>query len=352
MMRILVVRLSALGDVVHTLPVVAALRRAYPDAQLDWFVDERFDALVGCVPVVDARITWPGKGPHRWRERMRVLGRLRRARYDAAIDVQGLVKSAAAARLSGARRVIGFARAHLREPAARWFYTETVPATRAEHVIAKNLRLAEHLGATPTPWEFPLAVPPSPAVDATRRQLDTVDDARFVVLLPGTAWPSKCWTAARYGQLAARIRAAHGLRSAVVWGPDDKERAVAAAAASDGAAHLAPPTGVADLVAYAQSAAVVVGGDTGPLHLAAAAGARVVGLYGPSDPVRNGPWDPGAAIISRFETCRCRPRGERRGGQGLAVRHCHEARSCLADISVDDVFTAVGRCLAASGPHA
>ena len=152
-MRILVVRLSALGDIVHALPAVAALRRALPAARIDWLVDERYRELVDLVPVVDHRITLP-RG-RRISGAPRVVQALRATRYDIALDLQGLLKSGLLARGSGARRVIGFDRAHRRERAAGWLYTETPPLGEPAHVIERNLALAACLDAPPRPLEFP-----------------------------------------------------------------------------------------------------------------------------------------------------------------------------------------------------
>ena len=341
MTRILVVRMSALGDVVHALPAVAAVKRAFSQSRIDWLVEEPFRALVDMVPLVDTSIAWPRRGPGHLLKVSRVLRRLRRERYDVAVDLQGLIKSAAAARLSGADRVIGFARAQLREPGAGVLYTEQVPVRDVSHVIEKNLLLASHLGGETTDWEFPIVARASEAVADTRRRLNLSHDGRFVMLNPGAAWDSKCWEPARYGALASRLRVGVGMTSVVTWGPDDEGRAIAAVEASGGAAELAPPTGIADLVARAHAAAVVVGGDTGPLHLAAAVGAPVVGIYGPSDPSRNGPWDPDDEVVSRFESCECR-----RSGRGVVVRQCDQTPGCLSEISVDDVVGAVERRLA------
>ena len=344
-MRILIVRLSALGDLVHTLPVIGALKRSFPDAQIDWLVDERFRELVELVPVINAPVIWPRRGPRRWLKLSRVIRRLRRARYDVAVDVQGLIKSAAAARMSGASRVIGFERAYLREPIAHRFYTEEAPVNVPEHVIEKNLQLAAYLGGITKAWEFPILIQSSEVVADTRRKLGLSDAARFVVLNPGAAWDSKCWDAARFGKLAARLFADRELRSVVTWGPSDVERATVAVAASDGAAILAPPTGIADFVAYARAASVVVGGDTGPVHLAAAVGAPVVGIYGPTDPKRNGPWDANDEVVSQFDSCQCRRSASGADGRGVVVRRCDQVSNCLAGITVDDVLGAVGRRL-------
>ena len=350
-MRILVVRLSALGDLVHTLPAVAALRRRFPDAEIDWLVDGRFRELVDLVPVVDNTYTLSRSGVRVWSDVWRTARLLRRRQYDITIDAQGLLKSAIAARLSGAGRVIGFDEADLREPAARWLYTESVRVAGATHVVERNLALVEPLAGEPDTWEFPIDARPSDALTRTRNELglDAGDD--FVLLHPGTAWPSKCWDPIRYGALAKRLWADHQMKSVVIWGPEDERRALAVAEASDGAANLTPATGIGDLVAHARAAAVVVAGDTGALHVAAAVATPVVGIYGPSDPERNGPWSALDQVVSAGDSCRCRIDRQDQGSRGVVVRQCSQPRPCLDQISVEDVFQSVEHRLSLAAIH-
>ncbi len=337
MRAILIVRLGALGDVVHALPVAAALRERFPASRIDWVVDERYQDVLSLAPVVDRRIVLRSRSLPVWRRIVDLRRALAGGAWDVAVDAQGLLKSAAVARWSGARRVLGFAAPHLREPAARLFYTETCDPGDAAHVIDKNLALAGRLGARADARRFPLASPASPALDAVRR-LPGVGAGPFAVLNPGAAWPNKRWAPAKLARVAERLRAARGLPSVVTWGPGDEARAAAVVEGAGGAARLAPPTRVPDLVAVLRAAAVVVSGDTGPLHLAAAVGTPVVGLYGPTDPRRNGPWSPRDVAVSRFADCRCRWR-----------RRCRAARRCLDDVAVDEVAAAVDRRLAAGG---
>lgn len=340
-MRILVVRLSALGDLVHTLPAVAALRRRFPDAEIDWLVDERFRELVDLVPVVDNRFTLTRAGAGALSSMWRATRALRRRQYDVAIDLQGLVKSALAARLSQAGRVLGFERPQLREPAASWLYTQSVAVPSVAHVIEKNLALVQPLVGEPGAWEFPIAARPSDALTRTRHTLGLDDSDDFVLLNPGTAWPSKSWEAIRYGALAKRLWADHRLRSAVLWGPGEEALARTVAGASDGAASPAPMTGISDLIAHVRAAAAVVAGDTGPLHLAAAVGTPTVGIYGPSDPERNGPWSAQDQVVSAGGSCQCRLDRQRRSSRGVVVRQCSQARRCLDEITVEDVLASV-----------
>jgi lipopolysaccharide heptosyltransferase I len=341
--RILIVRLSSLGDIVHTLPLAAALRRGFPEARLDWVVDERYQEILDLVPIVDRRVVWRTRSAPAWWSVARVVADLRRERYDVVVDAQGLLKSAVLARLAGGRRVIGLPRSHLREPAARLFYGEESQPGPARHVAAMNLSLASVLGVDPTAafasWEFPLVVPDTAAVNELRSRLGP-EAGPFAVVNPGAAWPSKRWPAERFGALAARLRADHGLPVAVVQGPEEDASALAATvvAASQGAATATGPTSLGELAAILKEAALLVSGDTGPFHIGAALGTPIVGLYGPTDPARNGPWAADDLTVSRFAECRCQ-----------RVRQCQTEQWCLDDISVDAVASAAAARLAATG---
>jgi lipopolysaccharide heptosyltransferase I len=328
--HILIVRLGSLGDIVHALPAAAALREAFPRARIDWLVDARHRELLECVPVVDRAILLRAPTIAAWMEAVREL---RRTPYDAAVDFQGLMKSAVLARASGARRVLGFSIWHLRERGARPFYSEAHDPGAPAHVIQKNLALIEPLGIAGAPVRFPLQCPgTSPAVASVRQWLGP--ESAVALINPGAAWPNKRWPPARFGELAARLRDRFGLRSIVLWGPGEDELGTAVVAASNGAALAAPPTSIADLVQLAREASLFVSGDTGPLHIAAAVGTPIVGIYGPTDPARNGPWSPADVTVSRFARCGCHHR-----------RRCRAAAWCLDDIGVDEVTTAAERRL-------
>jgi heptosyltransferase-1 len=351
-MQILIVRLGSLGDIVHALPVAAAIRRHHPRVRLDWLVDARYSAILDLVPAVDRRIVIspasllradrPGHPADvRFAGRLGVMAAirwLRRQQYDAALDLQGLIKSAVLARASGAARVVGFERGHLREPQARRFYTEAiVPSAPAGHVVSKNLSMLSALGMqAPALLEFPIEVPFSPALEAVRSRLREAGGGQgYALLNPGAAWPNKRWPADRLGAVALELKKVHGLASVVCWGPREEELAQRIVAASGGSAIATPPTGVGDLVALARDAAVVVSGDTGPLHLAAAAGAPIVALFGPTDPARNGPWSEDDISLSRFADCVCH-----------YERRCRRERPCIEEITVEDVLGAIERRLA------
>ena len=338
-MRVLIVRLGALGDIVHTIPLAAALRRGLPStAAIDWVVEERYAGLLDMVQDLDRRIVLrTGSRPTlaAWRALHRTL---RAVSYDVALDVQGLGKSALVARLSGARRVVGFGAPFLRERWARWLYTETADPGRPRHVVDRNLGILGALGVADRDWSFPIQVRAPDPIEAPR-------GGGCVVINPAAAWATKCWSPERYGAVAEHVGRAHGLPCVVIWGPEDEARAAAVVAASGGAAAPAPPTDLVALAALLRAAALVVSGDTGPLHLAAALGTPVVGLYGPSDPVRNGPWSPGDEVVSVFPDCACAARRAASGRAVHMVRRCRAGISCLDALTVDRVCAAVDRRL-------
>jgi lipopolysaccharide heptosyltransferase I len=328
--RLLIVRLGSLGDLIHTLPAVSAIRRAHPDVEIDWLVDAVHRDLLDLVPILTRVITLDRPSVAGW---LQARAALRARGYAAAVDFQGLVKSAALAWLSGARRTVGFERTALREPIAAWFYTERVAADDSRHVIEKNLQLAAAMGADTSRFDFPLATVESPVLDALRAS----GLAAFALLNCGAAWPNKRWPADRFGRVAAWLRERHGLASVVLWGPGEDALAAEVARASGGAAMAAPRTSLRDLLALARAARLMVSGDTGPTHIAAAVGTPIVAVFGPTSPSRNGPWLPADVEISRYDRCDCH-----------YERRCRRepAAWCLGTIGEDEVRAAIDERLA------
>lgn len=330
----LIVRLGSLGDLIHTLPAVAAIRRAQPDARIDWLVEPPHRGLLDMVPILSAVVVMQGRSLGGWMATSRLL---RPRHYDVALDFQGLIKSAALARFSGAREVVGFDRVALREPAARFFYHRTAQIGEGRHVIAKNLALASSVLERAVPmreqWDagaagdFPMRDIASPALDAIRAQ----GILRYALINPGAAWPNKRWPADRFGAIAALLKAEFGLTPLVLWGPSERDLAQSVASSSGGAAVVAPETQLPDLVALCRSASFMISGDTGPLHIACATGVPTVSVFGPTDAKRNGPWDRRDVVLTRYDRCPCHYK-----------RQCQQpAAWCLPDISVAEVSAAV-----------
>lgn len=305
MNSILVVRLGHLGDVVHALPAVAALRDAFPSARIGWAIEERWTDLLSAAgarsastgnpekPLVDtahlvSTKAWRGSplSSATWSEAAENLRAIRTARYDAVVDFQGLWKSGLVARWSAAPVRVGFRRP--RELGVSRLYTRRV-APRRRHVIEQNLELVETLTGKPSSSvRFP--VPRDEAAEAwCEQELARRGLTAFAILSPGGGWGAKLWPAASYGRLARLLADQASLPSLVNVGPDQNSLGELVESVAGDAAQ-AIGCSVARLVALLRRASLVIGGDTGPAHLAAALGAPVVALFGPTSPERNGPF--------------------------------------------------------------
>jgi lipopolysaccharide heptosyltransferase I len=334
-LRVLVVRLSSIGDVVHTLPAAAALRAHGWDA--GWLVEPASHPLLDRNPAVSRLALAPPARAFRLGGALGALRALRAHGYDVALDLQGLWKSAAWARLSGAPRVLGFARPWRREPASAALLGETAEVPpEAVHVIDKNLALLRPLGIEAMGARtFPLPETRTEAA-SVERGLATAGLEAFVVLNAGGGWASKLWPADAFGALARRLLE-RGLRSVVTWGPGEEDLADRVVATSGGAAVRCFPTTLRELIELLRRARLVVAADTGPLHLACAVGTPVVGIYGPTDPVRNGPFARDDSVVRRTPAC----------------APCHRRRCAVHDgimgsIGVGEVLTAVEERLASA----
>lgn len=330
--RLLAVRLSSLGDVVHTIPVVPALRSAFPEAQLDWLVDERWAPLVKLVGGVDNVITLrPSVFGY-----LECMKQVRRAGYSCVVDFQGIYRSAVLAWASGAARRVGRDRNSARESGASRFYTDRVIPT-GEHVAEMSLSLAVRAGAQlPTEMQFPIQVPAaesSHVKETLRRQ----GIENYVVVSPGGGWKSKCWPAERFGALCAEIWRRRGIRSVINLAPGEEELGKAVVASSLEAKPIVYCPGLRELVALLSQALVVVGGDTGPLHLAAALGRQVVALFGSTNASRNGPLPRGVVVQNHS----AEPPNYRRGDYARGRSYSPE----MLSITVDQVFAAVEQAI-------
>jgi lipopolysaccharide heptosyltransferase I len=331
--RILIVRLSAIGDVIHGIPVLCALRAALPEAFLGWVVEGPAADLLAGHPALDELIRVPRGWLKSPRTVWQLRQRLRRCRFDTAIDLQCLTKSAIAAWLSGAPRRIGKAGDDGRE-LSRWFHNELVDAG-GEHVIEHYLEMLQALGVTAPDVRFDLPDPPVEAQAVKGFLLESgLAARRFAILNPGAGWPSKIWPAERYGQLAYRLFKSHGIPSVAVWGSrEELQLAESIVTASNGHARLAPPTSMTQLAALARRAALFVGSDTGPMHLAVAVGTPTISLHGPSRAEWCGAYGPkNIRLQARYEAGSSQ---ERRTADDSAMRA----------ITVDIVVAACDRLL-------
>ncbi len=300
--RILIVRLSAIGDVIHTMPVACALRERFPQAMLSWVVEDRAAELLRGHEAIDDLIVVP----HGWLKSPRMIWQLRRrlrsSRFDVALDAQGLTKSAVAAWLSGCKRRIGFGGRWGRE-FTPWLNTEFVDAAD-RHAVMRCLALLEPLGISkPTVrFQVPRRQEDVAVVEGLLRQIGLGES--LAVIAVGAGWPSKLWPAERFAAVAAFLGRDWSLPSLVVWGnAEERGRAAEVAVGSHGHARVAPKMTLSQLGVLAERAKLFVGSDTGPLHLAAAVGTPCVGLYGPWPAEKHGPFGPQHVVLQkmRFE---------------------------------------------------
>lgn len=291
-MKLLIVRLSSFGDVIHALPIAANAKTA--GAEVAWVVEPAYRGVLEADPDVARVFVADTK---RWRRNpfspgtLSDIARLRRSLRefapDRTLDAQGLWKSALLARSAGAP-VISFAATDRKEPASAILCDEPVRPLPGGHVVDRNLALAEAAGI-PIRHRSPdagfLLARPSPEADAFLADQPTP----FAIYHPGAGRPEKTWGEARFAALALLLAADAGLSPVVSWGPGDEARALRMADLLPGARVL-PLLPAEGLARVAARASLFVAGDTGPLHLADALGVATLALFGPTDPARNGPY--------------------------------------------------------------
>jgi heptosyltransferase-1 len=328
--RFLVVRLGSLGDIVHTFPAVAGLRNSFPRAEIIWLTHPRWTNLVASSGL--ASEIWPVDSRELANVRQ-TIAKIRAHRWDAAIDYQGLWKSALLPFLAGVQKRIGFSSQAIREFGVPVLYTDRVHP-RASHIADQNGELSLRAGAQAPVGLVKLQV------DESHRQrvcsdLAVAGISDYIVLSPGGGWRSKCWPAELFGELCQKIRVELNIRCVINYGPGEEALAAAVKSASGNAEPIIYDGELGQLMALLQGAQCIVGGDTGPLHLAIALGTKAVAIFGPTNPARNGPYppqpfvlrDPAASTTHKRET---------------------ETNPSLLKISVAQVFDAVKLHLGAS----
>jgi len=325
--RILIVRLSAIGDVIQGLPIACALRERFPDAFLAWVVQRPAAGLLEGHAALDELIDLPRGWLKSPRGVWQLRRRLRDLRFDVALDAQGLTKSALLAWLSGAPRRIGFGRPWGRE-LSRWLNTETADAP-GPHIVQRNLQLLRPLGIESPSVRFQLPERPEDRQKAEEIIKLSGLDRGFARMNVGAGWPSKLWPTERYAATAEYLGETHQMPTLVLWfGPKEQVMAEKVVAGSRGHARLAPATSLGELASLARRARLFIGSDTGPLHLAAAVGTPCVGLYGPWPREVHGPYGPRHMALQKayFE--------------GATRRRRRAPRQLMKAIEVEDVCEA------------
>lgn len=318
MKRFLVIRLSSIGDIVHALPAVSALAESFPAAEIDWTVETRHADLLLGNPSVAKIVRLDTVG---WRRKLLArrtlaqirdgLHELRLHEYDSVLDFQGLWKSAILALLALSERRVGFDRPDLREGSAGVLYTHRVDIGNRRHVIEKNLALVEYLGAKATKWRFPL---PSREEDEAyvSGEIAKREIREFIIVNPAGGWKSKCWSPANYAKVLNDLAGVIPGHAVLTGAPNEVPviEEILRESRNERASYF--PSTMLQFICLARRASLLVGGDTGPLHLAAAVGTPIVGIYGPTDPARNGPFS--QADITLWN--RSRTDHSRRGDSG------------------------------------
>ena len=347
--RILIVRLSAMGDIIHALPAITALRRAKPDIQVGWLVEERWAELLCSRPAEYMAARSPRKPlvdwihvanfktwrkallqAQTWREMGASRREVREKEYGVTLDLQGAIRSAVAARGTGAKIRIGSAEP--REGPARMFYTRQVEA-RGAHVVEQALALASAIAGQPLEYADPL-FPAGSATEAWAEQFGRDLGGRpLAILNPGAGWGAKCWPAESFGTVA-RALAERGVTSVVNHGPGEEPLAEAVRDSSGGAARPVNCT-IGELIALTRRASLFVGGDTGPMHLAAALRVPVVALFGPTRPERNGPYATRSVVLRNPESV-------------YKTTHTDRPDQGLMSISPEEVVAAIDQLLGAT----
>ena len=339
--RILIVKLGAIGDIVQTLPAVAALRRVYPKAWLAWIVETAGADLLRGNPDLDELITidtqawranwWVGLR-HAWY----VSRHLRRAGFDLCIDFQGFLKSALLAYFSGAPIRLGLPRQRCREPLSAILTNCHGPRVDPDMPVVEQLvELLRPLGVTTTERHFPIPLTEPDEHFAARvwRELGFTADVPVVVLNPGAAWDAKRWGALNFARLNDALIRRYQVRTLLTWGPGEESLVQRVVQAMTYTPAIAPATTLMQFAALVSRCTVFVGADTGPLHLAAAVGTPTVALFGPSNPRRNAPYGKGHIVLHRQS--RCGTSDQRTCGHG----------GSLPAIEVETVVQAVGKLL-------
>jgi heptosyltransferase I len=344
--RLLIVRLGAMGDVIHGLPAAAALRAAVPDAVLGWLIEERWSELLCTLatprsgprsaqrPLVDRIHTVNTKqwrsapfSAATWERVAATLSDLRAARYEIAVDLQGAVRSSLLAKWSGSPVIYGSAQP--RENLATMFYTRQI-IPHGEHVVEQNLSLAAAVASQPLKMS-PVELPHDEAAEqGCDRRLNARGIQTFALLNPGAGWGAKQWPAERYGQVATQL-AENGLKSLINFGPGEEDLARAVETASSSVAEIFTGS-LTELIAVTRRARLFIGGDTGPMHLAAALGVPVVGIFGPTDPARNGPFGTRSIVL-------------RSPSSSTSYHHTFQADQGLFEISSAQVVAAARQLL-------
>lgn len=330
--KFLIVKLSSLGDIIHTLPALETLRRKYPFAQIDWLVEERFYDFLKENPLIDKIYLLRFRSPvrkNKWRIFFRTIKLIKAKSYDVAIDFQGLIKSSFFTFLSGAKYRIGFTERDLRERQAKYFYN-VMPTQSYEggHVISKNLSLLSMINIFENePYSAKIFLQENDEKEI-KEELKKRGIERYYIVHPWAGWKSKQWQTNNYVELIKKIYEEHKIKAMITWAPHEYIIAKEFLNHCGKAAFLSFTTSINKMIALIKNSLLIIGGDTGPIHIADALQKPILALYGPTDPVRTGPINAKAIAICHKIEC-----------SGCKRRTCpYNHNKCLNSISVNEVY--------------
>ncbi len=321
-----------MGDIIHALPVLATLRKHYPEEEITWIVKNKFSDLLAGNPDLTDVIPFDNNNF------LQLINTLRKKKFDVALDLQGLFRSGILTFFSKASNRIGFSKINSRELSHIFYNHKVTPPQKAVHVVDKNLSLLEPLGISEFTYDFKIPISTQDLRFAneffTLRKLVPKRD-KIIMLNPGAGWPTKRWFSEKFIRLADKLMKYSNANAKVImsWGPQEKDLIENIKSNENNRITIMPQSTITQLGAIIKSCDLFVGSDTGPTHLAAALEVPVVGLYGPSDPKRNGPYGTKNIIIQKDIPC-----------ASCWKRECDKI-DCMKNISVDEVFEACVKLL-------
>lgn len=321
--RILIVKLSSIGDVVHTLPALSALRKRFPKSYIAWVVKKQIADIITNHPHLDEVITY--EGPRKTAKKLRSL------KFDLAIDLQGLFRSGFLTFISGAKIRLGFSRANSRELSRLFLNRRVTPGEEDRHVIDKNLSLLRTLGIEAEQKEFiiPISRENREHITSFLKERKIISSDILIALHPGASWPSKLWPEEKWAELVDRLIEELKVKAILLWGPEDKNSIDRIAKMTENRPIISCKTNLKELACLISKCRLFIGGETGPLHIACALNIPTIALIGPTDSVRNGPYGEGHIVIEKDLPCRG------------CWRHKCKRLDCMKSITVGEVFSAV-----------
>jgi heptosyltransferase-1 len=320
--RILIVKPSSLGDVVHALPVLAALKKQYPNCTVDWVVASELAGLIDGHPELDKVWTI---NKSRWKDSSRIgktiaelwqlRANLKGRKYDLVLDLQGLLRSALISRFTASPIRVGFTEAR---EGSTLFYTHKITGGKDVHAVSRYMKIAASVGCDISSIEFPVL---------TQQMKIPFKDKEYAVLVPGARWDTKIWPATHYGALAAMLP----IPSVVIGAASDEKMAATIVAGSKGKAiSLVGQTSLKQLAYVIQKAKYMVTNDSGPMHIAAALNIPVFAIFGPTSATRTGPYGAGHTIITSNANC-----------SPCYSRTCEKDIACMRDVTASDVCSGI-----------